>query len=251
MRIKLLTALTAAGIAVVANSVPAAAAPASDSGCQLPAYSPGASYHPTYDGEDFTANVDNPFFPLEVGTTWNYTGTKDGKQAVNRVWSSAATRTIDGVPTRVVQDRLYLDGRLAERTADYYTQDRCGNVWYFGEETTALASDGTLSDTAGSWLAGKDGAQPGLYMLASSHVGQKFRQEWYRGEAQDVFRVVDLAAPITVSAGAYARSLRTDEFTSLEPDVLDNKYYIAGIGQVLELAVKGPTERLELVSVQH
>jgi hypothetical protein len=190
-------------------------------------------------------------FPLEVGTTWTYTGRKDGKQAVSRVWSSAATRTSDGVPTRVVQDRLHLDGSLAERTADYYTQDRCGNVWYFGEDTATLRPDGTVIDAAGSWLAGKDGARPGRYMLAQMQVGQEFRQEWYRGEAQDVFRVVDLAAPITVSAGACPAALRTDEFTSLEPAVLDNKYYIAGTGQVLELAVKGPTERLEPVSVQH
>jgi len=249
MRTRLLTALTAAGIAVAANAVPAAAAERAD--CPLPSYGPGASYHPAYHGEDFTADVDNPWFPLADGTSWTYTGTKDGKKAVDMVWSSAAIRTIDGVPTRVVQDRLYLDGVLEERTADYYTQDRCGNVWYFGEDTATLKPDGTVIDTAGSWRAAEHGARPGLYMLASSHVGQEFRQEWYPGQAQDVFRVVDTSAPVTVADRSYGSTLRTDEFTALEPDVLDNKYYVEGVGQVLEMAVKGPNEKLQLVSVQH
>jgi hypothetical protein len=68
---------------------------------------------------------------------------------------------IDGVETRVVEDRLFLGGRLEERTSDYYTQDACGNVWYFGEDTAVLDRHGRVVDRSGSFHAGVAGTQPG------------------------------------------------------------------------------------------
>jgi hypothetical protein len=44
--------------------------------------------------------------------------------------------------------------------------------------------------------------------------------------------------------------LRTKEWTPLEPDVLDNKFYVRGIGEVKEASVKGPREELALVDVR-
>src|SRR3954447_6392140 len=76
----------------------------------------------------FTSNVDNPWFTLKPGTTYVYEGTKDGKRARDLYTVTHGTRTIDGVPTRVVSDLLFLNGRLEERTTDYYTQDKAGNV---------------------------------------------------------------------------------------------------------------------------
>ena len=86
-----------------------------------------------------------------------YRGVKDGRQARDVVTVAHATKTIDGVPCAVVQDRLYLGGRLEERTTDWYTQDRQGNVWYFGESTAELDRHGRVTSTEGSWRAGRDG----------------------------------------------------------------------------------------------
>jgi hypothetical protein len=156
---------------------------------------------------------------------------------------------IDWVRTRVVEDRGYLDNVLAERTSDYYAQDRCGNVWYFGEDTATLDRHGRVVDTEGSWHAGVDGAQPGVFMQAHPQLGRRFRQEWYRGQAEDVVKVIDRSARVTVPYGSFRHALRTAEWTALEPEVLDNKLYVAGIGQVAEASVKGPREGLRLVEI--
>jgi hypothetical protein len=138
---------------------------------------------------------------------------------------------------------------LAERTTDYYVQDKDGNVWYFGEDTAELDANGQVTSTEGTWHAGVDGAVPGIFMEAIPTVGHALAQEFYEGHAEDHFEVVSLSTPVTVPYKSFAVSLRTKEWTPLEPDVLDNKYYVRGIGEVKEISVKGPVELLELVSV--
>ena len=80
-------------------------------------------------------------------------------------------------------------------------------------------------------------------------MGRQFRQEWLKGHAEDTFRVTSLSAPVTVPFGTFRHPLRTAETSALEPAVLDNKYYIRGIGAVTELSVKGPHEVVRLVEI--
>src|SRR5207249_2489453 len=98
------------------------------------------------------------------------------------------------------------------------------------------------TSTEGSWLTGRDGAEPGIFMEADPVVGHSFRQEYYKGQAEDQFQVVSLNAPVTVPYGTFAATLLTKEWTALEPKVLDHKYYVKGVGEVAELSVKGPVE---------
>lgn len=217
--------------------------------CPLPVYGPGATYHPKVDPAKFSPHVTNPLFPLKVGRTLVYTGVKDGKKALNLFTAVNRTKRVDGVLTRVVEDRLYLNNVLQERTSDYYAQDRCGNVWYFGEDTAELDAHGRVVSTEGSFHAGTDGAQRGVYMQAKPQVGRVFRQEWYRGHAEDRFWVLGRNTSIRVPYGTFRHAARTAEVTDLEPDVLDNKYYVAGIGEVAERAVRGPAEAVRLVEI--
>ena len=140
----------------------------------------------------FSAHVDNPWFPLLPGTRYAYNGVKDGKRARDVVVVTHATRRIDGVPCVAVDDRLTLGGHLEERTTDWYSQDRRGNVWYFGERTAELDAHGKVTSTEGSWLAGVDGAKPGVFMPAQPRVGQSGRQEYYKGHAEDHLWVIGL-----------------------------------------------------------
>ena len=197
---------------------------------------------------DFVDRVDNPWFPLEAGTTYVYRGVKDGKAARDVFAVTGRKKPILGVRCVVVTDRLYLGGRLAERTTDWYAQDRKGNVWYFGESTAELDRRGKVISTDGTWQAGVHGAEPGIYMPARPKVGQSFRQEYYKGHAEDHFRILSLSAAVQVPFVASKRALLTKEWTPLEPDVVDHKLYVRGIGTVKEEAVKGPTERLVLVT---
>src|ERR1051326_3951524 len=117
-------------------------------------------------GPGFSAHVDNPWFPLRPGTTYVYRGVKDGKPARDVVTVTRERKTITGVPCVVVHDRLYLGGRLEERTSDWYSQDRAGNVWYFGEDTAELDAHGHVTSTEGRWQAGRGGAEAGIYLPA-------------------------------------------------------------------------------------
>jgi hypothetical protein len=235
--------LVAAAVWVVPSSAGAG------SSCSLPRFGPGRTYHPRIEPANFSPNVTNELFPLTPGKILVYTGIKDGKKALDLFAPTSRTRVIDGVRTRVVEDRGYLDNVLEERTSDYYAQDRCGNVWYFGEDTAVLDRHGNVVDTEGTWHAGVDGAQPGVFMQAHPQLGRRFRQEWYEGHAEDVFKVIDRSAVIAVPAGSFRHALRTAERTAREPEVLDTKYYVRGIGEVAEVAVKGPREALHLVEI--
>ncbi len=201
---------------------------------------------------DFSAHVTNPWFPLRLGSVYRYRGTKDGKAAVEILRVTRRTKRILGAPAVVVRDRLYLDGELSEDTVDWYTQDRRGNVWYLGEATKEL-EDGTVVSREGSFQAGVGGARGGIFMPAKPKVGQEFQQELFPGHAEDRFRIVDLSASVTVPYVSSIRALRTTEWTPLEPNVLDAKLYVRGIGTVREFEVKGPgpREALTLVSVTH
>src|SRR5689334_7681029 len=116
------TTLAAGSAALALVGVSASTAAAAARPCALPAFGPGPSYHPQIKPGIFSPSVTNPLFPLKPGRTLVYTGTKDEKRALNIVYTTSRTKLIDGVRTRVVEDRLYLDNVLEERTRDYYAQ---------------------------------------------------------------------------------------------------------------------------------
>jgi len=195
----------------------------------------------------FSANVTNPWFPLRPGSVYRYRGVKDGEPSREVMTVTHRTKTIDGARCVVVSDLLYIRGKLEERTEDYYTQDAKGNVWYFGEKTAELDEQGNVKNTSGSWMAGVQGAKPGIFMFARPRVGQSARQEFLQGEAEDHFQIVAKGVVATVPFKTFHGAMLTKEWTPLEPGVLDHKYYARGIGTVLEQTVKGGTERNELV----
>jgi hypothetical protein len=199
---------------------------------------------------DFVARVDNPWFPLRPGTSLIYRGRKDGEPSREVFAVLRETKRILGVRCTVVSDKLYLHGRVEERTRDWYAQDRRGNVWYLGEATAELNPDGSVKTREGSWQAGVDGARAGIFMPAHPHRGQSGIQEMYEGHAEDHFRVLDLAAIVETRAAVTSRALLTREWTPLEPGVVDHKYYVPSIGTVLEKTVKGGDELNELVALR-
>jgi hypothetical protein len=195
----------------------------------------------------FSTRVDNQWFPLLPGTRYLYTGVKDGKRSRDVVVITHQTKQIEGVPCVAVHDRLYLRGHLAERTIDWYSQDSHGNVWYFGEDTAELDAQGRVTSTEGTWTAGVNGGKAGIFMPGRPHLGESGRQEFLKGHAEDHFKVIGVFR--SVGPRGKQNALLTEEWTPLEPGVLDHKMYVWGIGTVLEQTQRGGNERNELVAV--
>lgn len=196
----------------------------------------------------FTARVDNPWYPLEPGTTYTYRGVKDGQPSRDVFIVTHRTTTVDSAPCVVIQDRLYLSGHLGERTTEWFSQDKQGNVWYFGENTATLDKKGHVTSTSGTWRAGVKAAKPGIFMFAHPTVGRSAQQEFFKGQAEDHFQVLNLHASVRVPFASSHRALLTKEWTPLEPGTIDHKLYLRGVGTVLEQTVKGGSERAALVS---
>jgi hypothetical protein len=207
------------------------------------------AYRVKIDPADFGRPIDNPYFPLKPGTTYVFEGVSGGRAEVDTVTVTHRTKVILGVRCVVVRDVVSVGGVLEELTFDWYTQDVDGNVWYFGEDSRDFAN-GVLTGTGGSWEAGVNGALPGIIMLADLRIGTAYRQEFYPGAAEDKGKVVALGQHVSVPAGSYGDIVVTEDFTPLEPSILERKYYAPGIGVVLERLVEGGDEVNRLIEIR-
>jgi hypothetical protein len=192
----------------------------------------------------FVRKINNPYFPLKPGTVFVY----KGPDSVNKVKVTRRTKEILGVRTTLVRDVELVDGELAEKTFDWYAQDRKGNVWYFGENT-AEYENGRIISTEGSWKAGRHGARPGIVMPGKPKVGKTYAQEFAPGVAEDKGRVLSLRAFARVAYGTFRNVLKTFDFTPLDPAAREHKYFAPGTGQVLAVDLE-TGEREELVRIK-
>jgi hypothetical protein len=199
---------------------------------------------------NFSANINNPRWPMTVGSRWVYRVTDMETGSVNHEVITATHRTkriADGITARVVTDVVTDHGIPVEVTSDWYAQDSCGNVWYFGEHTIAY-SQGRPHDN-GSWEAGRGGNLPGIALPARPRVGLSYREEYSKGVAEDQSRVLALDEQAQVGAGHFTDVLMTEDFSPIEPDVSELKFYAHGSGQaVLALDVSGGSDREELLA---
>jgi hypothetical protein len=211
------------------------------------------TYSPRIDPADFVATIDNPYFPLEPGTTFRYQGVaENGKTPQTDVmFVTQRTKAILGVRCTVVRDTVSSRGKPIERTFDWYAQDKNGNVWYMGEDTREL-NHGRFVKMSDSWEGGVDGAKPGIIMPGNPQRGEEYRQEYYPHHALDQARVLGSGGAVRVAYGTYKDTLITEETSPrIDPGVAERKYYVAGLGDVKEQAVSGNHEQIQLVSVTH
>ena len=205
-------------------------------------------YSPSIDPASFVSRVDNPLWPLKPGTGFHYEGTRGATPQTDDEVVTRQTKVILGIRCTVVRDTVSEHGRAVERTLDFYAQDKQGNVWYLGEDSFEL-KNGRFVRASDSWRSGVDGAKPGIIMPAHPVRGDSYRQEYYPpGDALDQAHVLGFRGPVKVPYGTFRRSLVTSEFSPLEPQT-EEKYYVAGVGEILERVVKGHHEEFHLVRV--
>lgn len=190
----------------------------------------------------------NKWFPLVIGTVTTFRNEEENEDIVVTVTDE--TREIEGVTTIVVKDVVSIDGEVIEDTDDYYAEDWDGTVWYFGEIARNF-EDGFLADLDGSFIAGENGAQAGIIMLANPMVGDVYRQEFALGDAEDAAEVLALNGDVEIGNPDFACNnacLMTDDFIASDPDASELKYFKEGIGFVAEQLPTGEVV-LELVSI--
>ncbi len=165
------------------------------------------------------------------------------------------TKLIDGVTCIVVNDVVAEDGELIEDTDDWFAQHVDGTVHYCGEIARDFETfDGDdpeepeLVSIDGSFKAGRDGDKSGILFPGTPTVGDTYRQEWSASNAEDVATVIstsygfgndpdldEFAPEDLVELLCDDDCVVTADFTPIEPDVLEYKYYAAGIGLFLEV----------------
>ena len=208
-------------------------------------------------------NIDNPYFPLVPGTTSTYavtgidedTGEPYTEEIIVDVL--ADTKTILGVETLVIRDRVYLKGVLIEDTIDWYAQDDNGNVWYLGEDVTNYRFDANGNsigtDKSGSWEAGVDDAVAGIIMEAQPRVGHRYYQEFQPGGVVDQAVGVATNETLTVPLGTFSNVFHSRDTSVREPFGLSEKFYAPGLGSIREVKFDIETNELiqhsQLVSV--
>jgi hypothetical protein len=196
----------------------------------------------------------NPYWPLVPGTTWTYENTFAGETITVEVLNEIKVIEYPADSGQefncIVVNDVVTDTSTSEPiedTLDWYAQDLEGNVWYFGEIAQNF-EDGELVDIEGSWKAGVDGAKPGILMWAypdgadSEPQQEVYRQEFFLGDAEDIGEFVEFVDSITVRDTIYTDVLKTKDYTPIEPDVGEFKYYAPGVGLILEVAYEDDEE---------
>ena len=186
--------------------------------------------HFPVDKTALSATGSNLYFVLRPGLRLHY---EHGKNTLTTTVLSE-TKVIDGVETRVVEDRETKNGRLAEVTRDYYAIDRnTHDVYYFGEDVDTY-KNGKLVGHEGAWLAGVKGARFGLMMPGAIQIGLKFYQELAPGVGMDRAEVVGMGETVTTPAGTFKNCIQTRETSALQKGMADHKWYAPGVGMVKE-----------------
>jgi len=241
-RIYLMSALTTAVILTIAAVILAPGSSTAGGNGTAP-----AALNPA----DFSTNLTNPLFPLSTLGPKVFEGQDtdpDTGEVVDARLESAVlgkTRKVAGVEVLVLQEDVFANGQLVERALDYFAQHRDGSVYYFGE-TVDNYENGKVVNHDGSWLAGKNGAEPGIVMPAHPFVGQTFNQENAPGVAQDQSKVVALNERVRTPAGRFTGCAKLEDTNPLEsPPTSEFKWYCPSVGLVRDVDAEG---FIELVS---
>ena len=189
----------------------------------------------------FVSVIDNPYYPLPVGSDAGVPGHEGRADAGG---SRPGHRQDQGDRRRHGHGRARRGSPRSEGPRgdqDWFAQDVDGNVCYLGEDTKHFGPNGQV-DTSGSWEAGVDGAVSGIIMLADPQVPDAYRQEYYVGQAEDTAWITNVSGSISVPYGTVHDVVTSLEHSVLEPDVIDQKVYAPGLGIVLERAIAGDVE---------
>lgn len=183
---------------------------------------------------EFASTGKNPYFVLEPG--YQLILEDDDEQLIITVLNE--TKKVDGVETRVVEERESKGGKLVEVSRNFFAISRRTNtVFYFGEEVD-IYKEGKIVAHEGAWLSGEKGARFGVMMPGLPLLRARFYQEIAPDVAMDRAEVESVTATLKTPAGEFKNCLKILETTPLEPDAREHKHYAPGIGLIQDGSLK-------------
>jgi hypothetical protein len=187
---------------------------------------------------NFASTGKNSYFILEPGYKVILEGEEDGQNLQLVMSILNETKIVDGVETRVVEERETEGGNLVEVSRNYFAICKpTNNVIYFGEDVD-MYEDGKVVSHEGAWLAGQNGAKAGMMMPDKVEVGLKYYQEIAPGVAEDRAEIVSINETLDAPDGTFKNVLKTEETNPLKPGEKELKFYAPGIGLILDEALK-------------
>lgn len=146
------------------------------------------------------------------------------------------------ITTRVVREVERVDGDLAEISRNFVaectgTQD----IYYFGEEVD-IYEDGKVVSHEGAWLAGRNGAEPGIIMPGGAFLlGSRYFQEIAPRVALDRAEHIGVDLEVEVPAGTFDDCVKVRETSPIDATATSTKIYCPGTGLVIddELELEG------------
>ena len=194
----------------------------------------------TFDLEscNFASTGENSHFVLVPGYQVILGGQEDGEELELVMTVLNETKVVDGVETRVVEEKETEGGNLVEVSRNYFAMCKpTNNAIYFGEEVD-MYEDGKIVSHEGAWLAGENGSKAGMIMPGNVEVGLKYYQEIAPGVAEDRSEIISVNDTLETPAGTFKEVLKTAETNPLKPGEKENKFYAPGIGLIQDEAIK-------------
>ena len=187
---------------------------------------------------DFVSSGENSYFILIPGYQVILGGQEDGEELQLVMTVLNETKVVDGVETRVVEEKETEGGNLVEVSRNYFAMCKpTNNAIYFGEDVD-MYEGGKVVSHEGAWLAGQNGSKAGMIMPGKAEVGLKYYQETAPGVAEDRAEIISVNDTLNTPAGTFKQVLKTEETNALKPGEKENKFYAPGIGLIQDEAIK-------------
>jgi hypothetical protein len=188
--------------------------------------------------EDMTSTGQSLFWILEPGRKMTYQGKEGGKNHDLVITVLKETKKVDGVETRIVEERESVDGQLIEVSRNYFAiSKKTNDVYYFGEDVD-MYKDGKVVSHEGAWLSGEKGAHFGLFLPGTPLLGARFYQEVAPGQAMDRAEIVSLNETVETPSGKYDKVMKYEETTPLEKGAKEYKWFAPGVGLIQDADLK-------------
>lgn len=187
---------------------------------------------------DFSTTGSNRFFILEPNYQLVLSGVVDKAEVELTITVLKETKEVDGIKTRIVEERETVNEELVEVSKNYFAIcEQTNSVFYFGEDVD-FYENGEIVSHAGSWLAGENGAEAGIFMPGTVLLGSRYHQEIAPNVAMDRAEIVSMDEEVDTDAGIFEDVLKIRETTPLEPGFVEFKYHAAGVGLIQDQELK-------------